>query len=150
MQLTYPAKLTGDRKDGGFVVTFRDVPEAITQGDTLADALSEAEGALQAALEVRIDLLRATTGGVRRRRAQCSYSPPPARAHSARHVRSGTTSVPLLLGNFRVFDHLRPARDFGADELIELLTAGRCGWHPQFGQALLDFRAAHYRVYIGI
>ena len=58
MQLTYPAKLTGDRKDGGFVVTFRDVPEAITQGDTLADALSEAEGALQAALEVRIDLLR--------------------------------------------------------------------------------------------
>ena len=32
---TYPAKLTRDRKDGGFVVTFRDVPEAITQGNAL-------------------------------------------------------------------------------------------------------------------
>ena len=53
MQLTYLAKLTRDRKDGGFVVTFRDVPEAITQGDTLADALSDA--ALQAALEARIE-----------------------------------------------------------------------------------------------
>ena len=55
LRFTYPAKLTRDRKDGGFVVTFRDVPEAITQGDTLADALSEAEGALQAALEARLE-----------------------------------------------------------------------------------------------
>ena len=30
--LTYPATLTPDEEDGGFVVTFRDVPEAITQG----------------------------------------------------------------------------------------------------------------------
>jgi len=54
-RFTYPVKLTPDRKDGGYVVTFRDLPEAITQGDTVADALSEAEGALQAAIEVRLE-----------------------------------------------------------------------------------------------
>ena len=35
-QFTYPIKLTADRKDGGFVVTCRDLPEAITQGDSVA------------------------------------------------------------------------------------------------------------------
>ena len=33
-QFVYPAILTPDVQDGGFVVTFVDVPEAITQGDT--------------------------------------------------------------------------------------------------------------------
>ena len=30
----YPVKLTVDKEDGGFVVTFRDLPEAISQGET--------------------------------------------------------------------------------------------------------------------
>lgn len=38
-ELTYRATLTPDSTDGGFVVTFKDMPEAITQGDDLADAL---------------------------------------------------------------------------------------------------------------
>ena len=50
LQFTYPVKLTRDRKDGGYVVSCRDIPEVITQGDSIEDALSEAEGALQAAL----------------------------------------------------------------------------------------------------
>jgi antitoxin HicB len=54
-RFTYPAKLTADRKDGGYVVTFRDWPEAITQGDSIDEALSEAAGALQAAIEARIE-----------------------------------------------------------------------------------------------
>ena len=54
-RFTYHAKLTPDRKDGGYVVTFRDLSEAITQGDTVAEALSEAEGALQAAVTCRIE-----------------------------------------------------------------------------------------------
>ena len=54
-RFTYFAKLTPDRKDGGFVVAFRDLPEAITQGNTIDEALSEAEGALQAAVEGRIE-----------------------------------------------------------------------------------------------
>jgi len=54
LQFTYPVKLTRDRKDGGYVVSCRDIPEAITQGDSIANALSEAEGALQAAIEGRM------------------------------------------------------------------------------------------------
>ena len=30
----YPVTLTPDKKVGGFVVTFTDIPEAITQGET--------------------------------------------------------------------------------------------------------------------
>ena len=55
LRFSYPVKLTPDRKDGGYVVTCRDVPEAITQGDTRDQALAEAEGALQAAIEGRIE-----------------------------------------------------------------------------------------------
>ena len=36
---------------GGFVVTFRDVPEAITQGNNLADAIDMAQDALRTAME---------------------------------------------------------------------------------------------------
>ncbi len=35
-----PVTLTPDKKDGGFVATFMDIPEAITQGDTVAQALA--------------------------------------------------------------------------------------------------------------
>jgi len=55
LQFTYPVKLTRDRKDGGYGVTFRDIPEAITQGNNIVEALSEAEGALQAAIEARME-----------------------------------------------------------------------------------------------
>ena len=55
LRFTYPVRLTRDRKDGGYVVTSRDVPEAITQGETLDEALAEAEGAIQAAIEGRIE-----------------------------------------------------------------------------------------------
>lgn len=53
-RFTYPVTLTPDEQDGGFVVTCRDVPEVVTQGETVEEALSEAEGALEAALEMRI------------------------------------------------------------------------------------------------
>ena len=42
----YPATLTPDREEGGFVVTFIDLPEAITQGEDVEDALREAAGIL--------------------------------------------------------------------------------------------------------
>jgi len=48
--LTYPAKLE-PAPGGGFVVTFRDVPEAITQGETESDAYEAAAEALALALE---------------------------------------------------------------------------------------------------
>ena len=49
----YPIALTHDA-EGGFVVTCRDLPEAITQGENRTQALEEAEGALQAAIEMRM------------------------------------------------------------------------------------------------
>lgn len=53
-EFLYPARFSPDKKDGGYVVTFRDIPEAITQGETADECLEEAAGALQAALEGRI------------------------------------------------------------------------------------------------
>jgi len=53
-RFTYPVILTPD-DDDGFVVTCRDVPEVVTQGESIEDAISEAEGALEAAIEMRIE-----------------------------------------------------------------------------------------------
>ncbi len=50
----YPATLVPDENDGGFVVTFEDYPEAITQGENVADALREAEDCLEEAVANRI------------------------------------------------------------------------------------------------
>lgn len=48
--MQYPATFAPD-ESGGFVVTFRDIPEAITQGDTEAEALEMAEDALITAMD---------------------------------------------------------------------------------------------------
>lgn len=47
--MLYPAKLAPE--DGGFVVTFRDIPEAITQGDSREEAIAMAADALATAME---------------------------------------------------------------------------------------------------
>lgn len=49
----YPVALA-EAPEGGFIVTCRDLPELITQGDNRDEALEAAEGALQAAIEMRI------------------------------------------------------------------------------------------------
>ena len=54
-RFAYPVTLVPDEQDGGFVVTCRDVPEVTTQGETVEDAINEAEGALEAAIEMRIE-----------------------------------------------------------------------------------------------
>lgn len=51
---TYPVTLTPDEVDGGFVVTFADIPEAITQGEDREDALAQGADALEEALAGRI------------------------------------------------------------------------------------------------
>lgn len=53
-EFTYPVTLTPDEADGGFVVTFEDLPEAITQGETMTEALAEAADALEEAVAGRI------------------------------------------------------------------------------------------------
>ena len=49
----FPAALLPD-PNGGFTVTFRDVPEAITEGDTREEALLRAEDALESALAMYV------------------------------------------------------------------------------------------------
>ena len=46
----YPARFT-PAEEGGFVVTFRDIPEAITQGDDLSEAREMAADALLSAMD---------------------------------------------------------------------------------------------------
>jgi antitoxin HicB len=53
-QFVYPAALTPDVQDGGFVVTFVDIPEAITQGNDVPEALHQAADCLEEALAGRI------------------------------------------------------------------------------------------------
>ena len=50
----YPVILT-EQPEGGFVVTFPDIPEAITQGDSVDEALTMAVDALESALSFYVD-----------------------------------------------------------------------------------------------
>jgi predicted RNase H-like HicB family nuclease len=50
IKMKFPVTLTPDYEVGGFVVTFDAVPEAITQGDTIEQALAMGKEALELAL----------------------------------------------------------------------------------------------------
>ena len=54
-RFSFPTSLTSDPDDGGYVVTFRDLPEAITQGDSIEVALREAADCIEEAIAARID-----------------------------------------------------------------------------------------------
>ncbi len=56
--MKYPATFTA-ADEGGFVVTFRDIPEAITQGDDEAEALDMAADALLTAMDFYFEDRRA-------------------------------------------------------------------------------------------
>lgn len=53
--ITYPALFEPDMTQGGFVVTFPDVPGCITQGDSEQDALEMAQDALATVLGHIVD-----------------------------------------------------------------------------------------------
>lgn len=52
--MNYPATFT-TAPEGGFVVTFRDIPEAITQGDDEDEALNMAQDVLLSAMDFYFD-----------------------------------------------------------------------------------------------
>jgi antitoxin HicB len=54
-RFNYPAKFRHDKKEGGFIITFRDIPEAITQADTIDACFNEATDCLDEAIAGRID-----------------------------------------------------------------------------------------------
>ncbi len=66
----YPVTLTPDKADGGFVVTFDDIPEAISQGDTLAQALAAAKDALESALDFYFEDKRVVPAPSKAKRGQ--------------------------------------------------------------------------------
>src|SRR4051794_36591069 len=45
--MQFSAVFTPDKKSGGFVVTFPDLPECVTQGESVEDASAMAEDALR-------------------------------------------------------------------------------------------------------
>lgn len=49
--MKFPANFTRDYEAGGYVVTFRDIPEAITQGDTEEEAHAMASDALLTSMD---------------------------------------------------------------------------------------------------
>lgn len=53
-QFEYAVKLT-PAKEGGYVVTCRDLPEVITQGEDVQDALNQASDAMAEAFAMRIE-----------------------------------------------------------------------------------------------
>lgn len=93
----YPVTLTRDEIDGGFVVTFVDIPEAITQGNTEAEALAAAKDALESALDFYFEDKRPV--------------PVPSKAKRGQKVieLSASLSAKVLLLNEIIMQHVRPA-----------------------------------------
>lgn len=82
-QFAYAVKLTLDKDDGGYVVTCRDLPEAITQGETIEEALIEAADCLEEAIAARIDDGRDIPMPSESRRGERAVSVPPSMAFKA-------------------------------------------------------------------
>lgn len=77
-QFTYTVKLTSDKDGGGYVVTCRDLPEAITQGDTREKAFAEAADCLAEAIAARIDDGRDIPSPSAPKRGELTVSVPPS------------------------------------------------------------------------
>lgn len=72
--LDYPVVLAA-QPEGGFVVTFPDVPEAITQGEDEEEALLYAVDALETALSFYVDGRKALPAPSRPKRGQRTVRP---------------------------------------------------------------------------
>jgi antitoxin HicB len=95
--MKFPVNLTLDKTDGGFVVTFPDIPEAITQGETVEEALAMAQEALETALEFYFEDKRAVPAPSRPKRGQSVIELP------------ASLSAKILLLNEMVIQNIRPA-----------------------------------------
>ncbi len=113
----YPVTLTPDETDGGFVVTFDDIPEAITQGDTEAQALSAAKEALESALDFYFEDKRIVPVPSKAKRGQSVIELP------------ASLSAKVLLLNEMVTQDVRPAE-----------LARRLGTSPQEVNRLTNVR----------
>jgi antitoxin HicB len=94
--MKYPATFT-PAEEGGFVVTFRDIPEAITQGDDEAESLEMAADALRTAMDFYFEDRRPV--------------PPPSPAQEGERLIAlpPSVSVKVLLLNRLLKERIRPA-----------------------------------------
>ncbi|MGN6589317.1 MAG: type II toxin-antitoxin system HicB family antitoxin [Sphingomicrobium sp.] len=94
--LRYPARLE-PAEEGGYVVTFRDIPEAITQGDTLEEARSEAADALLTSMDFYFEDKRPV--------------PPPSKAKKGEELVAlpASVSAKILLLNEMLSQKVTPA-----------------------------------------
>ena len=95
--MKFPVTLTPDEADGGFVVTFHDIPEAITQGETVEEALAMAHEALETAMEFYFEDNRAVPAPLKPKRGQHVVELPVS------------LSAKVLLLNEMVKQNIRPA-----------------------------------------
>jgi len=95
--MKFPVTLIPDPKHGGFVATFPDIPEAITQGETREEALRMAQEALETALEFYFEDERTV--------------PAPSKAKRGQDVVELAPSVgaKVLLLNEMLIQNVRPA-----------------------------------------
>ena len=114
--MKFPVTLTPD-ENGGFVVTFPDIPEAITQGETREEALKMAQEALEAALEFYFEDKRAV--------------PTPSAVECGQSLAaiSASLAAKVLLLNEMLAQGVRPAE-----------LARRLGTSPQVVNRLIDLR----------
>jgi antitoxin HicB len=116
--LNYPIKLEA-AKEGGFVVSFPDVPEAFTQGEDKAEALLRASDALATALEFYTDAGEDLPRPGKPKKGQLTVSP---RAQAA---------IKLSIYQAMREQHVRKAD-----------LARRLGWHMPQVDRLLDLHHA--------
>ncbi len=111
----YPVNL---RKDGKFIlVTFPDIPEAITQGDNRAHALEMAKEALESAMDFYFEDRRPVPAPSQPKRGQAVVE------------LSASTSAKVLLLNEMIRQKVRPAE-----------LARRIGTTPQVVNRLTNLR----------
>jgi antitoxin HicB len=82
-RFSYSMRFSVDRLRGGCTVTCRDLPEAITEGETLDEALAEAADALEEAIAGRMDDDREIPSPTAPRRGERLVSVPPSMALKA-------------------------------------------------------------------
>jgi antitoxin HicB len=115
--MEYPAKFDRDREVDGFIVSFPDVPEAHTQGETIEEAAAMASEALELALTFYTD--------------EWKDLPKPSAPKRGMHM----IAVPALSeAKFKLYSALR------ASGIKKVELARRLGCSPSQVDRLLDIQ----------
>jgi antitoxin HicB len=125
----YPARFD-PAEEGGFVVTFRDIPEAVTQGDTEDEAAAMAEDVLVSAMDFYFEDRRPVPAPSR-----------PAKGERKIELPTSVAAKVLLLNEMIAADvsHIDLARRMGArpQEVQRIVDPGHATKIDTIAKALL-------------